>query len=303
MILFTLAACGNEADVTAEGIEQTSDDVTVRRYEETLSDETSGTVSTQASNPASICMSDGWDDMVSEVMNETGHEDGGVDTVSTGRGCRATDEKGEIEVRLEVISPGSLNAISDARKAVADNETALMGFEELEFKADNDSVSSSLQHTDLERLEEHRWMRTGQDRAFHLLVALEPDGPSSRTSLLDIVSGLEPRAESLVDEHTSSSPSDQEVTAVMDAVVDITETVIEGESLGDKATPDGADTIAFEYAFPENMAGILAYRDDMTCTSTPDGARCEIDALEAQYRFDFVPQDGAWLLDDFRVDS
>lgn len=253
--------------------------------------------------PSTICRSVGWEDAVGSVLDHAGLGDASPTTTATGRGCRTTTaiDGQKVEVRLELLGADALDDVVAARIALGDDTSALMGFEELGLVVADGHVSSSLWHADLGRLEEHRWIQVDDDEAFHLLVVIEPRSAPDPPGWTDVVTELESDVAPLVADYAERPPTPQPapVVAALGSVID---SVAAGEPLGDTATAAGAEAIAFEYAFPENLASIATHREDIVCGEGPDGMECQVTALDAVYRFRFVEQGDRWLLDDFGIE-
>ncbi len=257
-------------------------------------------------NPATICRSTEWVDATSAVFLALGDLSSATPTVPTGRGCRsvASAPSGEIEVRLEVIDPDSVEQVATFRAELADGEAVpLMGFTELEFVESADRVSSSLLHPELDRLEEHRWIVI-DDLAIYLFLAVEPGGSDDRPAVLETLATLETDLQGALADYGTPTPSPTTSDPVVAALTDVLQSVLDDRPLGnDQATDQGRQSIALEYNFVSNLEGIAAHQDQVECTTDTTQADCTIVALDVVYRFGFVADDSRWLLDDFRIET
>lgn len=256
-------------------------------------------------SPDAICSTDGWRDATAAVMNETGHESAPTALTSTGRGCRAvsTIADREVDIRIEIVDRAFMADAAATRGGGAEDIAPdLMGFEEVSSEVTGSVVASSLLHPKLDRVEEHRWIAVDGGGAFHLAVAVEPAGSDLRSELAGIADRAATGLEAVVADHNRTG-GEGEPEGVAAALEHVLTSIIDGRPLDDDSTPTGLEAISFEYAFPENIAAIAPYRDDVACDQDAATAECRIEALSSVYRFTFVDDGGSWLLDDFRVDG
>ena len=310
MGMLLLSSCGQDGRSEAATSLAFDEEANARRYLSSAMVETDTPEATvplwTEPNPTAICVSPGWVDSTETVFTTFGMDASSASMTSTGRGCRAalSSDAQQIEVGVEVVAADAIDEVATARQGSPDDEPLdLMGLVELDLDISDTRVASSLFNSELDRLEEHRWVVV-DDSAFHVLVVVEPGGAEIRDSLLDSMSKLEDDlavvvSDNLIPQTATTSADDP----VVDAVAHVIRSVMEGSPLDDAATPAGLEAIAPENTFPENMAAIAAYRDAVICSVETMSAECSIEALESVYRFVFVQEDLKWLLDDFWVDE
>lgn len=265
----------------------------------------SAPMSTVAVVDAQRCGGD-WEAVVSPVFAAANGSPADISTSALGEGClsQTVTSGGAMSILLEPISARAVEEL------IAEREPAdsFMGFLELEFLTTDVWASSSLLHADLDRLVETRWLILDAENGVRLEVTVDGDAAAARARLLEQIDVLEAtaaayqvagNADRLVTENAwGSNGHAVEASAALIVILDH---VANTERLGPIATEDGADAIAFEYAFPENFAALRSAHRPTDCSANSATARCILRSGASMYAFDFVRGEGAWLLDDFAL--
>ncbi len=250
--------------------------------------------------------SEDWHMAVAPVLDAIDGPPAEIITEPVGQGCRsrASTSVGSVSVLLEPLSS------VDVEDLIAEREPSgtFMGFEELEFLTTDTWASSSLLHSGLDRLVETRWLVLDADNGLRIEVTVDGGANAARVQLLEHIDALEGtaaayqvagNANQLVTEHAWGS--NEHAVEVSAALIVVLDHVANTQRLGALATENGADAIAFEYAFPENFAALRSAHRPTDCMASAEAARCAVGAGASTYVFDFVPDDVGWLLDGFAL--
>lgn len=315
-------------DVGQSTPRRTNDDLRFALHEIDIADHLSGERSAAnllgLRDPSVLCVDDRWREAVKGAVDRLGIDVVSLNSTPTGRGCRvvvASAAGREVDMRIELLNDARLEEVVTSRRTAEGDVDGLMGFRELGLVVSVGRISSSLFHDDIDRSEEYRWIElpigereAGRPAAVHVALAIEPLGSLPHTAMVDATEVFAASSVALVDAWADANavvdpPSDDGVddtASVVDAqqaLFGVIDAVRAGVPLGTAATPRGAEAIAFEYAFPQNLAAIASYRDDVVCHELASGVECTITALRSVYRFGFVSADDRWLLDDFVVEA
>lgn len=249
-----------------------------------------------------------WVRLVEETFVLAGFATEQIETTSLGNGCQSqsSNPTRTLTVKLETAPASTIDDVVASRSS----SLPLRGFTELAFSSTDGHASSSLLHIELDRLVENRWARVSPTEAIRIELSIDKSGLALRRTVLRELDKIEATAvlyeRARIQEFDPSNPT-VSVNQDRDAVVSVLEVVLgrvaETVQLGSLATDQGADSIAFEYAFPENFAALVDRREHYDCRVVGDTAECTVSEVANSYHFTFIRANDTWLLHDFALDA